>query len=104
MYRDDSGGEIEELSDHENLQKPGLSSPQKEILYDRASWIKACFNGKLKRIHNPPKNREELIEILKRRFQDLREKLEKAPEMGLSIRYIDQEGENIEVETSNDLI
>lgn len=76
----ESESEIEELSDNEVLQKPGLSSPQKEILYDRSTWIKAHYNGKLKRIHNPPKNLDELIEILKRRFQDLREKLEHDPE------------------------
>jgi len=26
--------------------------------YDRANWIKACYQHKMKRIHNPPNNYE----------------------------------------------
>lgn len=43
-------------------------------------WIKATYNDKVKRIHNPPKNYQELIETLLRRFHDLRVETSKDPE------------------------
>ena len=44
--------------------------------YEKSNWIKATFDNKTKRFANPPKNLDELRNLLKRRFGVLREILD----------------------------
>ena len=40
--------------------------------YEKSNWIKATFDKKTKRFANPPKDLDELLVLLKRRFGVLR--------------------------------
>jgi hypothetical protein len=79
-------------------------SPTKVVLYNRTQWIKATYNNRTKRINNPPKNLQELHEIIRLRFKDLDDKLKKDNSLGIAIEYIDDEGERILVDDSRELI
>lgn len=82
-----------------------MEADKNEFLYDRSMWLKAIYQNKVKRVHNPPKNYDELVQTLIRRFRDLRERCEKDPEhLALALKYQDDEGELVEVENSGDLI
>jgi intein-encoded DNA endonuclease-like protein len=68
------------------------------------NWIKACFQQKMKRIHNPPCTYEEFIDELKRRFKDLKAVLETDHRHKIQLSYVDSEGDLIEVDDTNDLL
>ena len=51
---------------------PGYENTYLNETYEKSNWIKATFDKKTKRFANPPKNLEELLILLKRRFGVLR--------------------------------
>ncbi len=64
--------------------------------------MKAQYQERTKRIFNPPYEFDPFVDVLRQRFKDLDAKMQSGSTQ-IHLNYLDNEGDKIEVEDSNDL-